>query len=570
MTTKPKVVEKFDVIVLGSGAAGMTAAVVAATEGLDVCLLEKDTQVGGTTAWSGGQVWVPGTRVAREMGHSTDSPEAVRAYLSALVTGSERDPRMAAFLETAPKVVAYLTRHTQVCLRPVPHYPDYYPDCTGATLSGRVLEPESFDASALGSKLKWLRLPLPEFTLFNDMMVAREDVPCFRQPFKTLRSFRRASRLILRHVSEKLRYGRGTSLVLGNALVARLLASLLDANVTVATGVVVRSLNRRKNGSITGVELMDGSSMTTRIGVVLATGGFTHDRVRRRELLPSAMSDNSATFSGATGDGARLAQLVGGYFASATWENAFLTPVSQYIRADGSSAVFPHTVLDRAKPGLVAVDWKGERFVNESVSYHEFGRALLSHHDQENSVKAFAYLIADSNFVWKYGLGALKPMRINRRFLTSQGYLVEASSIAELGEKLALPVYAFAETIRRYNQFAEKGEDPMFGRGCNVYQRFLGDPEVEPNPCVAPIECSPFFAVKIEIGDLSSAAGLATDSLSRVLDVEGTPISGLYACGADARSVMEGSYPGPGITLGPAITFGYLAAMDMVARSKCR
>lgn len=560
--------EIFDVIVLGSGAAGMTAALVAATEGLKVCLLEKEDQIGGTTAWSGGMVWAPGSRLARDSGYDKDSPEAVREYLSSLVPGSETDPRMAAFLEAAPKAVDYLAQCTQVRLQPVPFYPDYYPERPGASESGRVLEPEPFDASVLGGKLKWLRLPLPEFALFKDMMVARPELPHFRNVYRSVGSFAVVARLMTRYALEKLRHGRGTSLVLGNALVGRFLASLLEAGVTIATGTVTRSLITGEGGRVSGVQLADGERLMARFGLVLATGGFTHDPARRRESLPSPLADNSATAPGATGDGARLAEAVGGWFTDGAAGNAFWAPVSRYTRADGTVATYPHTLSERTKPGLIAVNQCGERFVNEAVSYHEFGLALLANHNDGGDAEAAVWLICDASFLWKYGLGAVKPMTLNRRFFTSQGYLIKAPSISVLEEKLNLPAGALAKTTETYNHFASSGEDPAFGRGTNAYQRFLGDAAVKPNPCVAPIERPPFFAVKVEAGDLGAAAGLATDGNARVLDRRGQPIPGLYACGADMRSVMEGAYPGPGITLGPALAFGYLAAKDMVAHAR--
>jgi succinate dehydrogenase/fumarate reductase flavoprotein subunit len=556
----------FDAVVLGGGAAGMTAALVAALGGARVCLLEKDARLGGTTAWSGGMVWAPGTAVARTSGFGGDGPEQVRAYLEQLVPGCGDDPRMEAFLDAAPVALDLLAERTRVKLRPVPVYPDYYPDLPGAADAGRVLEPEPFDASVLGTRLALLRLPLPEFCLFGDMMVARQDLPHFRNVYRSVRSLGVVSRLLARHALEKVRYGRGTSLVLGNALVARFLASLLDAGVEVRTGVETRALVRDAGGTVSGVELAGGQVLGAARGVVLATGGFSHDRARRRAHLPAALADHSATAPGATGDGARLAEAVGAGFTDCAEGNAFWTPVSRHTRADGSIATYAHTVADRAKPGLVAVDARGRRFVNEAVSYHEFVRTLLANCNESGDAQAGAWLVCDARFLWKYGLGAVKPMSLRRRFFIRRGYLVEAPTIAALGRRLGLPDGALEATLETYNTGARAGEDPAFARGADAYQRFLGDSAVSPNPCVAPIERAPFYAVHVVPGDLGAAAGLATDASARVLGADDRPIPGLYACGADMRSVMEGAYPGPGITLGPAIAFGYLAACDLLRR----
>ncbi len=556
----------FDVVVLGSGAAGMTAALVSSLEGLKVCMLEKEARLGGTTAWSGGMVWAPGSGTAARAGLTGDDDEQVRAYLEALIPECAADPRMAAFLAAAPLAVDYLAARSQVRLRPVPLYPDYYPECPGAARAGRVLEPEPFDASGLGRSLGLLRLPLPEFSLFGDMMVARPDLAHLRNFYRSPRSFAVVCSLLARHAVQKLRHGRGTSLVLGNALVARLLASLVDAGVAIRTRVVTRSLLRDPDGRVAGVELADGERLEASRGVVLATGGFGHDARRRAACLPAALADHSATAPGATGDGLRLAEPLGGQFTEGAQGNGFWTPVSRYTRTDGTQAVYPHTVADRAKPGLIAVDRLGRRFVNEAVSYHEFVRALLANANAGHGADASAWLLCDARFLWRYGLGAVKPMALDRRAHVARGYLHRAPTLAELEHRLRLPGGALIETVGRYNRGARSGEDPEFGRGENVYQRFLGDAAVAPNPCVAPIEHAPFFAVAVHPGDLGAAAGLSTDARGRVLDGAGAPIPGLYACGADMRSVMEGGYPGPGITLGPALTFGYLAAMDIAGR----
>ncbi|WP_420393720.1 FAD-dependent oxidoreductase [Acuticoccus sp.] len=543
-----------DVVVLGAGAAGMCAALVCAVEGLSVLLLEKELQVGGTTAWSGGMVWAPMTDVARRAGYTDDAAD-VQRYLDALVPRTADRQRLEAFLAAAPEAIAYLTARTAVVLQPVARYPDYYTDLPGATEAGRVLEPVPLDATLLGPHLALLRRPLPEFALFGDMMVARADLPHFRNGLAAPRStFVVASRLA-RYAWQKARHGRGTTLVLGNALAGRLLLSLVRAGVSLETGAEVDEL-LWDGEAVAGVRTVTGE-VGARRGVVLATGGFTHDAGRRRVLLP-ARAEASATASGASGDGARLAEACGARFAEAAEGNAFWAPVSRYRRPDGSEAVYPHTVTDRAKPGLIAVDDRGERFVNEAVSYHEFVRAMLAHDNAGG-----AWLLGDARFLQRYGLGAAKPMAPSLRHFLDQRYLVRRGTVRELAVALGLPADALVRTVDRTNAAAARGEDPEFGRGSTAYQRFLGDADVTPNPCVAPLVRPPFYAVRVAPGDLGAAAGLMTDASARVLSQDGRPIAGLYACGADALSVMEGSYPGPGITLGPALTFGYLAARDL-------
>ncbi|HKB54689.1 MAG TPA: FAD-binding protein, partial [Ramlibacter sp.] len=232
-------------------------------------------------------------------------------------------------------------------------------------------------------------------------------------------------------------------------------------------------------------------------------------------------------------------------------------PVSTFQRADGSPAMFPHTVSDRAKPGLIAVNSEGRRFTNEAVSYHEFVRAQLR--DAGRAIPA--WLVCDSRFLWKYGLGRIRPFALSTRAEQASGYLRRADTLEALAEAVGVPGAAFTATVAAYNSQARQGADPEFGRGSNIYQRHLGDIDQQPNPCVAPIERAPFYAVAVHPADLGMAAGAVTDEYARVLRDDGAPIAGLYACGNDMHSVMNSSYPGPGITLGPALVFGYIAAM---------
>lgn len=552
--------EEYDVVVLGAGAGGMTAACIAAAEGLSVLLLEKTRLVGGTTAISGGMVWAPNCAVeaARE-----DSRDKAARYLGATVPTADGADLREAFLTAAPEAIAYLERHTAVRLKPVAVYPDYYPEAEGATTRGRVLEPVRFDGTTLGDAFLMLRPPLPEFTLFGGMMVAREDIPHFRRMFRTPVSALRVLRLTVAYLLQRLRWPRGTDLVLGNALVARLLKSLQDRSVPIRLGVDVVRLER-DDERVTGVLVRDDAGERTimaRRGVILATGGFSHDDARRRALMPHGAADLTAAAEGGTGDGLALGTDAGGRVDVGEFGPAYWTPASHYTRPDGRHVVFPHTVTDRGKPGLIAVNSEGRRFTNEAVSYHEFVRAMLR---TENAGTAIpARLICDRHFLWKYGLGAIRPMTMRLTPYQDAGYLTEGASVADLAQRLSIDAEALVDTVERFNRDVRTGVDTEFGRGSNVYQRHFGDPEIGPNPCLAPIETPPFYSVAVYPADLGTACGLAVDTRARVLDGNGRPVPGLYACGNDMESIMRGAYPGPGITIGPALTFGYLAAMHM-------
>jgi succinate dehydrogenase/fumarate reductase flavoprotein subunit len=557
----------YDVIVAGAGAGGMTAAAVAASQGLKVLLVEKTEYIGGTTAWSGGMVWIPANHQMQSAGLSDDLSGA-EAYLDCTVPEAHGADLRKTFLARGAEAIDYLEAHTEVRLAPVKVYPDYYPELPGATAGGRVLEPVVFDGLKLGDKFKRLRPPLPEFTLFGGMMVNRLDIPHLRRAGRSLRSTLRSLRLVSRYVLQRMRASRGTTLHLGNALVARLYASLPSRQVDIVFGARIERLSMA-GGKVGGAEIASPSGIqpiAARKGVILATGGFSHDAELRRQLFPAAAGFVSATSPAGTGDGLHLAMANGAALATDVADPAYWVPASRFTRDDGSRGVFPHTVTDRAKPGVIAVNAAGRRFVNEALSYHEFVRAMLR--DGNDAADRPFHLICDQKFLWNYGLGRIQPFTLRIRRFIKRGELIEAKTLDELATAIGVEPAALLATMNEYNEHARSGRDPAFGRGSTIYQRHLGDAGHLPNPCVAPIEEPPFYALRIFPADLGTAIGLRTDRHARVLRDDGSPIIGLYACGNDMGSIMNGNYPGPGITLGPALTFGYIAARHLAqARS---
>jgi succinate dehydrogenase/fumarate reductase flavoprotein subunit len=554
----------YDVIVVGAGAAGMAAACTAAALDQRVLLIECSDRIGGTTAISGGMVWIPANHKMLEAGLD-DSLEQARAYLSATVPGADDDPRMKAFVARGDEALRFLEMHTAMKFQPVRRYPDYYPDRPGATPGGRVLEPVPFDGRSLGPDFALLRDPLPEFMLFGGMMISRSDLTTLRRIGSSPRALWHAAGLAWRYARQRLTAHRGTSLYLGNALAARLLKSLRDLKVDLLTSVRVEQLSVEQE-RVTGVVLEERGQRRTvqaRRAVILAAGGISRHRMLRQQYVPAAAGDLSAVVdTGAQVSGAELAMLAGAQISPTSRTLAFWVPASVGQRADGSTAVFPHTVTDRAKPGLIAVNRDGVRFVNEAVSYHEFVQAQLR--DADRNIPA--WLICDSRFLWKYGLGRVRPFALSLRQECASGYLQRADTLADLASKIDVPAQALVDTVARFNAGAARGVDAEFGRGGDIYQRHLGDAQQQPNPCVAPLLRPPFFGVAVQPADLGMAAGVMTDEHARALRGDGTRIEGLYACGNDMHSVMNGSYPGPGITLGPALVFGYLAARSACER----
>ena len=554
--------ETYDVIVIGAGAGGMTVAAVAAAEGLRVLVIEKTAFVGGTTAWSGGMVWIPANAKMKDAGLSDSITDAVR-YLSSTVPEPANSGLRAAFLARGSEAVAWLEANTEVRLQPVKAYPDHYPERLGATSGGRVLEPVAFDGTRLGEAFTRLRAPLPEFTSFGGMMVNRLDIPHLRRVGKSLGSTLRAARLVSAYVLQRLRSSRGTTLHLGNALAARLYASLLARQVEILFSADVEDLSIQGD-RIAGVVIRHGSRdrpIVARRGVVLATGGFSHDAALRKRFFPAGAGLVSATNASGTGDGIRLATTAGAALNTDATSAAYWVPASLFRRTDGSRGVFPHTVTDRAKPGVIAVNPVGRRFVNEALSYHEFVLAMLR--DGNGEPDRPFHLICDRAFLWAYGLGRIKPFTRNYRRYVVSGELIEAADVAQLAAKIGIKPSVLTATLASYNEGAKEGRDPEFGRGSTIYQRHLGDISHKPNPCVAPIVSAPFFAMRIHPADLGTAIGMKVDAQARVLREDGTPIAGLYACGNDMGSIMNGNCPGPGITLGPALTFGYIAGRHL-------
>jgi succinate dehydrogenase/fumarate reductase flavoprotein subunit len=550
----------FDAIVVGAGAAGLTAACVAAAGGLATLLLEKSPLVGGTSAVSGGMVWIPANPKMAAAGIE-DSVDAARRYLERCAPPARDPAAREAFLARGPEAIEYLEAHTSLRLRPVTNYPDYSPELPGATLGGRVLEPVDFDAALLGRDFALMRWPLAEFMLFGGMMIARPDLPHFRGMLSSPRSAARVARLVAQYAWQRMFAARGTRLVLGNALVGRLLKSALELKVSLrlnarVVGVVMR------DGRAAGVEIESHGrreTLNARAGVVLAGGGFSHDSELRARLLPAAVSRHSPVCAEDSGDGIRIGLAAGGTIGESNSHNAYWAPVSHFRRADGSEGVFPHTVADRGKPGIIAVTRDGARFTSEALSYHEFVLAMLRAGEAANP----AFLLCDRRSLWQYGLGAVRPFALSLAPHLASGYLVRAETLEALAARLAIVPVGLVRTVERYNEDARRGVDSAFGLGGDAYQRFLGDARNAPNPCMRPIETAPYFAIRIVPSDLGTSAGLLTDGEARVLDAGGRPLPGLYACGNDMNSIMDGAYPGPGITLGPALVFGYIAARGM-------
>ncbi|MEV0071005.1 MULTISPECIES: FAD-binding protein [unclassified Amycolatopsis] len=549
-----------DLLVLGSGAAGLCAATVGAHEGLSALVLEKTEWLGGTTARSAGTCWIPGHQFQDDPVADT---EAAASYLDALVGARAARELRETYLSHGPTAIDYLDR-IGVRFRHSATVVDYHPELAGSGV-GRALEPHVFDGRRLGKRaFARIRPPIPELALFGGtLMVRRLEVDQLLTIFDgSVRGVAVALRLGLRWAIDRLRYPRGTRLVMGNALVASLYHQLLLRSGEVWFTAHTTDLVTDGAGRVVGAAAQHRGRtvrIAARRGVVLAGGGFPADPELRARHLPRPTPQFTPAAEGATGDTIALAQAVGGALGEPRDDNAWWFPSSIGRRRDGSTAVFPH-IWDRAKPGIIAVNAAGRRFVDESVSYHRFTRAMYNSHQSMPTIPA--WLVLDSRTLSRYGLGMIRPhapKTVLRRH-TAAGYLHTAPTVRELATMIGVDPDGLERTVAAADRHARTGVDDEFGKGRSPFGQRSGDPRHTPNANLGPVRTAPFHAIAVVPTPLATSLGLRTDPDARVLDEQGTPIPGLYACGNDADSPMASEYPGAGCQVSAGLIFGYLAA----------
>jgi succinate dehydrogenase/fumarate reductase flavoprotein subunit len=560
-----------DVLVVGSGAAGLAAAITAKKRGLDVVVIEKEPVYGGTTALSGGVLWIPLNQHGRKQ-NPADTLEAARTYMMNETGQYFDEAAVKVFLDNGPKMVEMMERETAMQFVPT-LYPDYHPTVGGGVDIGRSILAKPFDIRELGPNMDRLKPPLETITFMGMMFnSSNADLKHFFQATKSLTSAIYVGKRLLNHFKELLIYRKAVQVTSGNALAARLAKSAFDLGIPIFTNSPAKKMvveNGRVVGVVVGTEQGEQKLMAKH-GVILACGGFPHDVKRIAQAYPHLRSGGehlSPTPTSNTGDGVRMAEEAGGVCDIRLKDAAAWMPVSNPPLSGGRRGVFPH-LLDRYKPGVIGVLRNGQRFTNESESYHDVGAAMIE--ACKGQKETVMWLVCDKTTLGKFGLGYVKPSPMPIGKFLRDGYLTEGRTLEELASKCGIDPQGLRQTVDAYNVHAVKGQDPAFKRGSTSFNRYLADPNTQPNPCVAPVQKGPFYAVKIIMGDLGTFDGLNTAVTGEVLRRDGTAIEGLYAVGNDRASVMGGNYPGAGITHGPNMTFGYVTANHIADKAGAR
>jgi 3-oxosteroid 1-dehydrogenase len=538
-----------DVVIVGSGAAGLVASLVVAERGMRPLVVEKSSKVGGSSSLSGGGLWIPNNPLMRAAGGRDSAEDALR-YLDDIVgdvgPASSR-ARREAFVADGPELVAFLQRLGFQFVA-AKGYPDYYPDRPGASVAGRCVEAKVFDGRKLGPwRDKLLVRPGADVAVYSvelhRLVLAKRTVPGLLTAIRVMAVRGRGRRLLgqvpmtmgLSLVGQLLHLNmqRGTSIWLNAALV-----ELITENGRVVGAVVEREGGRVRVGAARGV--------------MLTAGGFARNEEMRQQHHPHPIT---ATWTAAapsdSGDAIQAGIAVGA--ATALMDDAWWLPTAL---APGGRPI--GLLWERSLPGSIIVDGSGQRFMNESAPYVDCGHRMYERNKESAAIPA--WLVIDNKHRSRYPFTGMRPGKTPAPMVSS-GFLKAADTIEGLAQQIGIDAEGLAATTARFNRFAAVGKDDDFGRGANAYDRFYGDPRVKPNPNLAALDASPYYATAVYPGDLGTKGGLLTDEHARVLREDGTPIPGLYAAGNTTASIMGRTYAGPGATLGPAVVFAHLGVL---------
>ncbi|MCG8669139.1 MAG: FAD-binding protein [Pseudomonadales bacterium] len=552
-----------DVLVVGSGAGALTAALVAKHEGAkEVLVAEKSDRYGGTSSMSGGGIWIPNSHYARAEGVNDSADEALK-YMKSVIGSEVSEERMRTYVEKASEMLEYMAKKTRLVYETVP-YSDYYPEKPGGKEGHRTHQPAPMSARHLGKDFPALREQPPQVLVAGKFTMTMKEGRMFLTQAKGWMWV--AVLMALRYyldIPGRMKGKRSRRLTMGNALMGRLRWSMKDKGMDLWLNSPFKELIE-EDGVVTGAVIeKDGKEIKVRAkkGVVIGVGGFEHNQAMREKYLPQPTNPEwSGSQINNTGDGHLAGEKVGAQFEQ--MNHAWWAPSVKIPGWDRPFVIF----AERSLPGLVIVNKKGKRFQNEAAPYLESGLAFYEAQSEENP-DIPGYVVFDAVFRKKFPFGPIAPgysmpdSALSKRIWS---VLQKADTIEELAEKVGIDKDGLLETVKRNNEFAKTGVDTDFHRGESYYDRYYGDQGTKPNPCIAPISEGPYYALPIYPGDIGTKGGMLTDINGQVVSKDGNVIPGLYAIGNTASSVMGSKYPGAGATLGPAMTFGYLAAKHMV------
>ena len=557
--------EEVDLLVVGSGAGAMCAGIVAHDRGARVLLIEKSDRYGGSSAMSGGSLWVPQSHFMDEADIEDNRDDAL-AYLREITAGEVDVAKLEAYVDTAPEAIRYLAEHAHLRMYSMPAYSDYYPRAKGSKPGGRSLDPETFDARSLGDDLLSMKDQNPQMLVMGRlfMTIPESRTMLTRAPGWIGLMVRLMMRYIL-DLPWRFKSKRDRFLAMGNSLVGMLRQAMLDRGIPLwlASGAQEFIV---EDGRVVGVVAeREGQSrrIRARKGVIVAAGGFEGNQAMREKYLPGPTRvEWSCSNKANTGDLIQMARDLGAgveFMDQGWWGPVTVVPGEENARM---------LVIEKSLPGSVMVNKAGERFVNEAAPYIDVVNAQYAD-DSEDSPCVPCYLVFDARFRKSYPVGPLLPGAQQPDFFLGQmlrdGYLKKANTVRELAGKMGVDADNLEATVARMNEFAKTGKDVDFGRGDTVFDQYYGDENVKPNPCLAPIVEAPFYGMEAYPGELGTKGGIRTDARARVLTESGEVIPGLYAVGNCSSPVMGRTYAGAGATLGPATTFGYIAARDATA-----
>jgi 3-oxosteroid 1-dehydrogenase len=552
--------QEVDLLIVGSGAGAMTASVVATDRGASALVIEKTDRYGGSSAMSGGGLWVPNNHLMDET-PVDDSPEDAWAYLASVTEGRVPEERLRAYLDTAPNTVRWLMEHTHIDMEPLPAYGDYYPLAPGAKPGGRALDPKKFDARFLGEDFLSLRDQNPQMLIMGRifMTIFEARTLLTRGPGWIWLTMRLMFKYMF-DIPWRFRSKRDRSLAMGNALVGMLRRSMLDRDIPLWLDTAARELIV-EDGRVVGL-LAEREGREIRIrahkGVILAAGGFEGNQQMRDKFLPNPTRvEWTCANPNNTGDAIRMGLDIGAsldLMEEAWWGPVTVVPGEPHARM---------LVIEKSLPGSVLVNRAGLRFVNEAATYTDVVNAMYASNKPEvPSIPA--WLVFDADYRAKYPCGPMLQSQQQPDWALPaayrKGYLKKSNSLEGLAKQMGVDAAGLAQTVAKMNEYAATGKDLDFHRGETASEQYYGDENMKPNPNLGPIAKAPFYAIETFPGELGTKGGLRTNDKAQVLREGGGVIEGLYAIGNCSASVMGHTYPGAGATLGPATTFGYIAA----------